>query len=98
MRLDQTAEVLERGSTIVDFSSDEANIDPSQNEDLLLLLGMDARSEAEDQDHDVEPSDLDEIDAEAIQRLIEFFLILKRWEAKAKGPISPDEREHSAPV
>ena len=64
------------------------------------MLGMDTKGLANDPEHDAEPSDLDGIDAEGIQRLIEFFLILKRWdrEAKAKGLILPDELERSAPI
>ena len=63
------------------------------------MLGMDPVNVVDDPEHDAEPSDLDEIDAEGIQRLIEFFLALKRWdrEAKAKGLILPDGIEHSAP-
>lgn len=52
---------------------------------MVSLLGMDTRSLAGDPEHDAEPSDLDEIDAEGIQRLIEFFLILKRWDQEAKA-------------
>ena len=59
---------------------------------MILLLSMDTRSEADDPEHHGGPSNLDVIDDEGIQRLIEFFLILKRWDqkAKARGLIPPD--------
>jgi hypothetical protein len=54
---------------------------------VVSLLGIHTSNKGDDLEHDADRSDLDEIDAEGIQRLTEFSLILKRWdeEAKAKG-------------